>query len=491
MPKEYDPNDVSCPVPDYEFYMALLELPHTLLGGTPAMRDAGKQYLPQEDAETPENYKSRLHRSFLLNEFDNTIDKLSGEVFSTPVMLPDEMAEDVKVWCGDVDLSGNNLNRFAASVFEAGLVDGVVHILVDMPQINTNVSESGQVQFQNAETGEFEPLTIEAANDNGWRPYFVLIKAEQVIGWRHEKIGNQNVLAQVRIKEIIEQPSGQYGVEMVERIRVIEPGRYEIWELQEVENEKEQWILIEEGPTGWNFVPLITWIIGDPLSQMTCKPPLDDLAYLNLAHWQSSSDQRNVLHYARMITYFGKMLDIEADKKQRAVLGANVLVHSDQPEADLKVVEHSGAAIEAGRNDLKDLELQMRQYGLGLMTDQRPGNVTATETAIETAETDSQLKSWAITFQDMMNQAFRVAAQMMQMDEDAIAEGVRVNTDFKSFLRSMEIRELREAYNDGLLPQEIVIEEFKRRGVIREDLDFAEIVMMLEQERNGVLTNND
>ena len=40
-----------------------------LWNGTTAMREAGRQYLPQEPHETDENYVIRLHRSVLFNKY--------------------------------------------------------------------------------------------------------------------------------------------------------------------------------------------------------------------------------------------------------------------------------------------------------------------------------------------------------------------------------------------------------------------------------------
>ena len=77
-----------------------------------------------------------------------------------------------------------------------------------------------------------------------------------------------------------------------------------------------------------------------------------------------------------------------------------------------------------------------------------------------------------------------MAAKLMTM-EDELKEKVKVHTDFKSFLRSIEVTALREAWIDGLLPREIVIDELKRRGVIKEDTDFAELMNMLQNERDA------
>jgi hypothetical protein len=304
-----------------------------------------------------------------------------------------------------------------------------------------------------------------------------------LIGWRWEKINGENVLSQIRIGEVTEEADGKYGVKEVQRIRVINKDTWEVWWLVENSKHEKEWMLEKEGTHNRGYIPLVSWAVGELTSEMTVAPPLSDLADLNLAHWQSSSDQKNILHYARMITYFGKMLGIEPgakNKNQKAIMGANVLIHATDETADLKVVEHSGKAIEAGRNDLKDLEAQMSKYGLGLIMGTKSGTQTATEKAIDTAESDSTLKSWAVSYQFFMNRCIAMSAKMVGIEDEL--EQVKVNTDFKSFLRSMEITALCEAFVDGLLPRELVIEELQRRGVIKDDIDFVDIMKMLDAE---------
>ena len=96
---------------------------------------------------------------------------------------------------------------------------------------------------------------------------------------------------------------------------------------------------------------------------MCGSPPLMDLADLNITHWQSSSDQRNILHVARVPILFasGVAEDIEL------VVGANAFMRASDPQARLEYVEHSGAAITSGKDDLKVLEFQMQAMGLQLL----------------------------------------------------------------------------------------------------------------------------
>ena len=118
---------------------------------------------------------------------------------------------------------------------------------------------------------------------------------------------------------------------------------------------------------------------------MTGRPPLMDLALLNLAHWQSSSDQRHILHVARVPLLFARNL---RPGENGLDIGPNRLIVGDSDGADLKFVEHSGSAIEAGRQDLVDLEDRMAVMGLDLIA-RRPGSATATARAIDAAQADS------------------------------------------------------------------------------------------------------
>lgn len=485
--KKYDADAVEMPVPEYNKFMGVLELAHALMGGTDAMRAMGPEYLPKEEAEEGDAYKARLKRSFLLNAFRRTIQKLAGEVFSQAIAVPEKMPPDMLEWLENIDLSNNDITGFGKELFEDGVIDGIVHVLVDLPEIETTVGKDGKIYYEDIPEGggpsTLRMLTMEAMKQNGWRPYWVEITAENLIGWRTEKINGKKVPCQIRISEVSEEAEGTYGVKEVHRIRVINKDNWEVWILTHTEKKEDEWVLEKQGQHNRGYIPLVSWIIGEQVSEMTTEPPLSDLANLNLAHWQSASDQRNVLHYARMITYFAKMLGLDDKGKgmsQKAIFGANVLIHANNEAADLKVVEPTGRAIESGRNDLKDLEVQMRAYGLGMIMGTKSGTETATAKAIDTAESDSTLKSWAVSFEGFLNRCIAMSAKLVGIEDEL--EPVKVNTDFKSFLRSMEVRELREAFTDGLLPRELVIEELQRRGVIKDDIDFVDIMKMLDAE---------
>ena len=149
---------------------------------------------------------------------------------------------------------------------------------------------------------------------------------------------------------------------------------------------------------------------------MTAHPPLMDLAWLNLAHWQSASDQRHILHVARVPILFGRNLTLPEDG---LALGPNRIVTGEGESADLRFVEHSGAAIAAGRQDLIDLEDRMAVMGLDLMTRRGgTGSTTATARAIDAAENSTSLLGLIHAVEEGLTTAFGYMADWLGVPRD-------------------------------------------------------------------------
>lgn len=434
-------------------------LPKTLMGGTLAMRDAGTRYMPRFEAETDLAYSARLAQTTLFNAFRRTVVNFRDMVFSKPVLLQDDVPANMVEWAEDIDLTGRHLNEFARSVFEDGLVSGISYILVDMPpaeQVRTRAEE--------------EALGI--------RPYFVHIRAEDLIGFRYEPRGGRPFLTQVRIREYVTRADGDFGEVVVERIRVLEPGLHRVFE-----QEDGHWRMVEERPVTAPFIPLVPFYAAR-VGFMEAVPPLEDLAWLNLTHWQSSGEQRHILRFARMPLLFGKGFNERAS----IVVGPDRLIRGPE-NSDLKYVEHSGAAIEAGRQDLKDLEERMQILGLEFLIPQRGGNQTATAKAIDSAKEYSSLQAMALSLGDTLEQAMWMAQWWATGSTEDNGGSVKVNTDFGISTRdATDIQALITLRMAGQLSRETFYAELKRRGVLMDDFDAGEEIERLESESPGLGT---
>ncbi|MBX5238636.1 DUF4055 domain-containing protein [Rhizobium sp. NLR22b] len=425
-------------------------LPRTLMGGTAAMRKAGKVYLPQEPAEDEAAYKNRLSRTFLFNGFKKTVKDMAGKVFTKPVQMGKDVPAQLQEYAENIDLTGQGLNNFAYAIFEGGMVDGISYILVEMPPANPEATRADDIA-------------------SGRRPYLVHIEACKILGFKSKLIEGRQVLTQVRILETAteDNPEDEFAEVCIPQIRVFDRTdlgvvTFRVYREQKGKRNKVEWVQVASGSISLKDIPLVP-VYANRTDYMMGEPPLADLAFTNEAHWQSSSDQRNILHVARVPMLFAKGFD-EADT---LVVGANSFTRSSNENADMKYVEHTGSSISAGRDDLKDLEFQMQTLGLELLIP-KPGGQSATGAVIDQGKINSPLAMMADNLKDALEQAFGYMAQYAGMGTDA-GGSLTVNTDFGITLRdAADLQTLLAAVNAGQISRETFLRELMRRGVLME-----------------------
>ena len=417
-----------------------------LLGGTASMRKLSTKYLPKWPNEAEDAYEARVKASVLFPAYSRTVDTLTGKPFSKPLTYSDDMPEQMQEWLNDADLQGRNLHACAADVMEKTIGKGIVGVLVDYPRV-ANVR------------------TVAEEKQTGSRPYIVEIRAEQFIGWRTKQENGKTVLTQFRFCEVVEEDDGDFGVKSVEQIRVLEPFRWEIWR----QTDKGIWFKYEEGVTTLDFVPFVPFY-GNRKGFMYSRPPMIEMAYMNVQHWQSSSDQQNILHVARVpiLTVSG----ITDDSGFKLTVGASAAVKLPV-EGKMEFVEHSGAAIEAGKESLADLEEQMRQAGAELLVI-KPGQITATQTSTENAVGMCALNRIVMDSNDAWNQVIDYMAIWGGLGQGN-GGTVKIFNDFAAqALQDQSADMLLKACVAGKISDETYITEMKRRGQLAETVSYEE-----------------
>lgn len=453
-------SDVSTPTPDHNRAKVSAKLPRTLMGGTKAMRAAGEQFLPRLAAETNVNYSARLGRSTLFNAFKKTVADMTGRVFSKPVVLGKDVPTDLQGMTENVDLAGRHLNVFARDVFYDCLQPGIGYILVDAP-------------LMPARTDGIKP-TVADYQKVGWRPYLKFIPVEELIAWKSTVVDGAETLIQVRIKECVAEPDGDFAEKFVDQVRVLEPAKWQTWRKNE---QFGKWELHEEGTTSLNKITLVP-VYLNRTGFMTGEPPLQDLADLNVAHWQSQSDQRNILTVARVPVLFGAGIEAEAVLE----IGASSMVRVSNPDAKLTYVEHTGAAIGAGDKDLQNLQFQMQACGLQLLID-NPGQ-TATGEMRDDVKENSSLAHMVAALQDALEQSLGFLAEYLGLGEDK-GGSLAVNTDWGVSGRMGDIQYLTQAVIAGKIDDQTYIDELKRRGALSDAVDTETVLHRIDTKPVG------
>lgn len=449
------------------------ELPNALMGGTRSMRLAGRKYLPQETAELDPAYHNRLQRSFLLNAYRDAVDSTAGKPFTRDIVISESTAQELKDICKDIDLRGQTLTQFAAGLMKHGWHYGLAHFMVDYPVVTTI------------------PTILQERTD-GLRPFFVQICPEDVLGWRSARINGTETLTQLRIREDTVEPSGQFGDQVVCRIRV--------WSLHFVADEtaspgqttsivpRVTWVLYRKSGQVWGIeddgsitldrIPFVTFYVART-GFMTADPPLEDLAWVNQAHWQSASDQRNILRFARCATLFGAGID-PSELTGTQPIGANIAIFAKDPQARMQMVEHSGAAIGAGHTDLEALKEEMVVVGLQPQL-RRTGEPTATAVALDTATSDSPLVASTRHLEQALELGLEWAARWMEIETDKT--GVDITEDFGLSIRgSRDIEQLLQMRSSRDISRTTLFEELRRRGVLPDRFDTKKEEELLANE---------
>lgn len=459
--------DVNTPTKDYQRLATMWELPRTLMGGTKAMRAAGVKYLPIEQKESVEAYQARLNRTVLFNGFRKTVRDMTGKVFTKPVELGKDVPAEIKGYVENIDLTGRHLNVFARDAFFDAMVPGIGFILTEMPEALT--SGTGR----NGEVTRADEIAAKR------RPYLVYVPAENLIGWKSQVIDGVTTLTQARIRETYSVSDGAFGEICLPQVRVLFPGGWQIWREVTSGPRKGEWMMYRSGKTTLDKIPLAP-IYLNRTAFMQGEPPLEDLADLNVAHWQSQSDQRNILHVARVpiLAMFGFGEDDTVE------IGASRAVRSSSPEADMKYVEHTGAAMDAGDKDIQNLEFQMQTQGLQLLIPQ-PGGKSATGEIHDDIKENSPLAMMANALGDAIEMSFGFMAEFenVKADGDKAGGSVKVNTDFGITAgAAADVPNILTAVRDGTIDKETGLNELKRRGFLSDSVDVETVLGKLATE---------
>jgi len=433
----------------------------TVLDGTDDMRSAGRIFLPQHFGESNDSYKERLERNTLLNLTKLTLTSWVGRPFSKPMTFTD-VPPAIEALFTNIDLVGNDVQVYGRDWFSDGLSKSYSHTLIDFPRTDAEGVR-----------------TLRDDRAENIRPHWIHIRPEDLFFADAEMVNGREVLREIRIMEEVTERDGFAEVfqPQIRRITMFEDegGRVRLYRLADPrQKDKREWILHDEYPFSLPVIPLVTFY-SNREAFMLGQPPLEDLADLNIAHWQSTSDQRAVLTVARfpILSVSGGTVD-----GKEIVVGPRRLLYSPDPQARFSYVEHTGKAIEAGQKDLESLETNMAEYGAEFLK-RRPGSITATQRTLDTAEATSPLQDTAIRFGHSMTQALNYTAMWMKLEEGGTAE---VYTDFSfsgdqtdlNFLR--DLRKMREISRVALLT------ESQRRGVLADGYDMEADELLLEEE---------
>ena len=394
-------------------------------------------YLPRLSGQTEDEYRAYVRRAEFYGATARTIDALTGAVFRRdPVIAAsDQMIEQLE----DVDLAGTALAVYAQQDVREALTVGQYATLIDLPPVG------------------------------GTRPYWVGYASEDVLCVETARVGGATVFRRVVLRESTWTRGGDDGYQFVPSVRVREleldeAGQYRV-RLYDCDGRTTERLLIDEAyPTRagerLTFIPFFTeW----PLR----RPPLLDLADVNLSHYRKAADYAHGLHFTALPTPWIADRDIPTTATFK-IGSESAWTMSEVGSCGM--LEFSGAGMSAIKDAMIDSETRMAHLGAELlMPDKRAAEAAAALRIRSGAKTASlaalaNRSSWRLT-----KAAQAHAWWIGESDEAVAATSVTLNTEFaESYLEPQELTAWVQARQAGEVTRRMFLDMMARKEALGE-----------------------
>lgn len=433
--------------------VAALEMVRDLFDGPEKVRERATRYLPKDPGEDSDNYSGRLARSVFFNAFRQTIDGMVGFIVRRDPVLGDDVPPDIAEDWENIDGAGTHGDVFCRELLQDAATAGHAAIFVDFPRTD------GQ------QTALDEMRAI--------RPYWVPIRKEHLVSWRTENENGRIMLTQVVLKECQSVPDGAFGEREQVRYRVVRRDRAAsppvTYTLLEVTKANEI-VLVDAGAyLNQVEIPLVEITTTGKRGLFDSTPPLLDLAYLNVAHYQQWSDYANSLHKTcvPIFTTIGATMPARGEGVSTQVLGPNTGL-ALPTGGDAKYVVHDGQALGACKAALDDLKTDMATMGLSLLSPAKRVAETADAKKIDKAASDSAVAVLARSLQDALERALGYHAAYLNTEGGSVT----INRDFDQLtLSPQQVTALSTLVANGQLSIETLWATLAAGNVLPDDFD--------------------
>lgn len=415
--------------------------------GEDAVKARRQEYLPRPGGQSERAYRTYLARAVWYGATERTLNGLAGAIFRHPpvVEAPDALARQLDTIAAD----GGPFEVLAQSVTREALLTGRAGLLADRPA------------------------------DAEGAPYLALYPSESILNWESALLHGRQRLTRLvlredmeRCRELLLDTTGQYRVRLWRR-KSRQAGTYEIAQ--------------EHRPTRagqpLDFIPF-TFVGARGLSPAVEKPPLADLAGMNLAHYRNSADYEQSLFLTGQPTPWiaGRL---EARERPTSI-GSGTIWHL--PEGcSVGMLEFTGAGLAALRQAMLDKEARMVQLGARLLEAPKRTAETAEAVRLRGEAEASSLSILAGTVGRGLTRALRHIAWWQGLEPEAVT--VRLNRDFvEARLTAPDILALVESWQKGAISRRTLYDNLRDGEVLPPDRDFAEEQRLIETDQPEATT---
>jgi hypothetical protein len=463
---------------DYTAAKPKWERARDAMAGQDAVHAKGELYLPKPEGYDTQKYQAYLKRTLFYGATGRTVDGLSGMVFRRPPSIEVPAATDYLEQ--DVDTADTPLTAFCEKVVDELLQVGRVGLLVDFPPM-PNVR------------------TLAEERAVGARPYIKTYCAESIINWKVERMGNRSMLTMVVLLEQAEVAKDEYTSQRVQQWRVLRLVNrvysQELWQKKQgaTVGAADEFEMVEGYPVfpmlGGKPMDFIPFLICGPMGMDVCvaKPPILDLADVNLSHYRTTADLEHGLHFTGLPTPV--VTGHTFDTGETFALGSSIVKAFENTQAKAYFMEFTGAGLGGLEKRLEKKEEMMAALGARLLGAQKRTAEAAETAAIHRSGENGVLASLAIGASQAISRALNWCAQWGGVQEEAKVE---LNTDYlPTGLSAQELLALVQSWQAGAISHETLYDNLQRGEIAQQGVPFEEEQAKIEAEGPALGTMNE
>lgn len=450
--------------------------------GLEAVRARGVEYLPQLAGQDTPAYTAYKKRSDWYGAMGRTIQGMGGAPFRKEVSLklPSAIEEG---WSRDITLTGIPVKGFARKCLDEVLEVGRHGVYVDMP--------------------------AEAEGSEKVRPYLVSVQAENIVDWIEGRIGGRQIVTQVRLREMTEEvdPKDPFSRDQIEQFRVLEivEGEYQVqlWRKQQKEaNAKGEWEKWSPDGTGAPIIPAFRkrplmqvpelreltgggipfWFLNPTdVTPDVDKPPLKDLADLNLSLYRNSADLENALHY----TGFPQPIAAGFPAKEKFHIGSQTAWVSNDSGAKAYYMEYSGQGLQAVLDNMARKKAEMAAMGARLLEEQKRAQEAAETVRLRQSGEQASLVGMIEVVETVLEGCLKFAVAWAGQNAGQVS--LSINKDLVA-IRAMpqELTALNESLQSGHISYSTYYHNLEQLELTRPGIDADEEKEAIEGDEESI-----
>lgn len=468
-------------------------------GGEDRVKAAGALYLPKLTDQTEDEYNAYRDRALFFNATSRTVEAFTGMIFRKEPT--EELPAELDQFKADANLHGQSFFDYEKAIIREVLTVGRAGTLVDW-------------------------------SDDEARPYVAQYEAEQILNWKTGRVGGKTVLTLVVLKESVDadeirrlegktwqtpaakkpdvkrsggktfntraetgpadggEQAGEFKHTMKEQIRVLRLDQtgaapvytVDIWRKDAAGKFEKVLTII---PKRREAVPLIPFVFHGPNNLLpdVDRPPIDDIAVINLSHYRSSADLEHGRHFTGLPTVFAAGFD--ANKTYR--IGSAAAWVSTDVQAKAGYVEFTGQGLDSLVKALEQKEQQMAVLGARMLQQEKRVAETENTALLRTTGEQASLSQIAITASESFAMIYRLALWWKSAADSTLEDvgekvTVELNTDFNpTQMPPALVSALVSAAQQGYLSKDSVVTQLKRGELVGGNRSVEEELKLIEE----------